>query len=645
MGRNTSSDVPGFPGPGTLDDLRLLDAKGFAIPNNPMAGIVNTDSSGLATQEFAKGVSSSPVVDAGSWYDTGGCGGPIYVVENAQSLYSITRNHKSNRIIHIDPVDGNDANAGTRSSPKKTRNVAAWTGSVTTLQSYDFTVFKRGTTYIHNTGNAIEIGARQHCGAYGDPSIPRPILRSLNSASVPYVVGITQSGNDAGLSDLEIDASDVGDRSGILVSAAASAGAGNDMLGIVIRNMLIHGVTSAVSGTPPNATSDLRAGIRIVNNSLSSTNRLTDYPTMYDIDVIDTDVVGCGYHGFHTGGVIGKLIGGVRHGVRFKNCKSIGNATNFDGHGFSSFSQMVVRGVLQSYTLVTGTTYYLTTAQLFGGQYGVTDVPDVELIYVRAPATGEVFFLRKNTATPTTPAAGEFGFVGGSSGTSTNQRIYVNVGYALPTGTNTTAPADACVYSTKYIQYDRCLSKGTKQANQTGTFEGIGIAFDDFTSYCEIINSELIDNDGTGVSFNIGRSNTVLNSRFARNGRGSFGGVSVDSKVWGCWAEESGFITSAVGSSVCTLNSPPYYFTDAPSVVGGFRKLKYVGTTAGVFLVGGNPDFNAPALLFEDSAVDAGVGQICGYGTANGEGGLVLARGIIPLSDAARILFSPNYKG
>ena len=623
------------------------------------AGLGADPDTGLAYASTASVLAGAPSVDTGSWYGSGGSGGPIWVYETAQSLLPAIQVHEVDRIIHIDPVNGDDSNPGTRTSPKKTRRPDLWSGAVTFLQAYDMTLFKRGTVYVHsNASEGILVGQNQHIGSYGSLSLPNPVLRSTNDLNIPFVIGII-SGGDCSVSDVDIDASDNPGRTGVLISAATPAAGGVDLTGIRLMNMDIKGVTCTVTGSGTNTRGTLRAGVRLVNNGEQSKNRYTPYPTMYDIDIINVTVHDCGYHGFHVAGVSGKVINGVTRGIRFIGCKALRNAWQFDGHGFSSFSQGTVRDILPSYNLVSGTVYYITTEQAFGGTYNLpsppnapgiplTIVPDVEIVFQRITSPFiQTMFLRKNTSTPTNPAPGEFGFVGGplvdGNGVTIvgNQRIYINTGYPMPTGTNIDFNFDACTYTTKYILYDRCFAQGTLWAARTGVKEAIGFAFDDLTSYCSIINCEASGNVGTGVSFNRGVFNTIYNSRFQGNQSGAWGGVALGFRAWGNWVEEYG----STNSGVLSFNPPAYYFRDMKNVLSGFKKLKYTGTDPNTFLVTGSPDFNSISVVIEDSLVDPGVGQLAGYGSGAGEGGFVLARGNIIGTDARSILISPNFSG
>lgn len=579
-------------------------------------------------------------VDASySWYDVGGTGGPVWVYENERTLYQSGAVNDCNRIIHIDPVNGNDSNAGTRNSPKKTPRANLWSntlGGANSIQQYDGLAFKRGTEYMNASGGPIDfLASNLHFMSYGDPSVPRPILRSNHTAANgSRVVGILGRDN-CSFSDIEIDASTQPDRSGLLVS---NDGREADMTGITVQGVRVTGVTCTVSGTVPNTTGTLRAGVRIQNNQYDA-SRTSAYPLMYDIDLINVDVEGCGYHGFHTGGAVGKDIGGVARGVRFRGCKALNNGWQFDGHGFTSFAYRTLRGVVPTYVLSSGTVFYFQTnaAAIYGA--GVS-VPDVEIVIMRTASPTQTIHLRKNTATPTTPAVGEFGF------DVSTQRVYVNINRAdIPTTPNALWYVDVCAFSTKYITYDRCLAKGTIWAQKTTTAEGHGFAFDDLTSFNQVLNCESIDNEGLGVSFNRGRRNWVINSRIVNNAMGAMMGPSFGHRIWGNWVEGSGLSSTYAGKGLINFAAPTYLFNDEAVRMGGFRRLRYTGNDPSAFLVVGNSDFTGAGVTLDNSVVDPGIGRVSGYSDVEGEGGFVLARGVLLPSQAERLQLSPNFSG
>lgn len=601
-------------------------------------GNVIDDPNGGSGTEQLSGARLIPA-DGLNWYGATGIGGPLQVATvpaMGRISTQLTAHPEVNTILHIDPVNGDDANPGTRALPKKTRRTSLWTGSVTSLGTGVLTLFKRGTTYIHSdTGGAIEIGANQHIGAYGNPRLPKPILRSLNTATVPYVVGMT-AGNNCSISDCTIDAQDVINRSGILVYGDGSADATNRH----IRNCTVINVAQTGS--------TLRAGVRHSNNASNlSSNRTTAYARMYDCDVINTEVIGATYHGFHAVGAIGKFENGYWRGINYLGCTAQDCNSLYDGHGFSAFAMGAVRDVLTGYTLVSGTTYKITTAQVFGGtsgtggQVGTTAVPNVEIMYQRELVTGtRVWKLRKNTATPTTPAVGEFGFNHGA------QEIYLNLGIALPGTATAGYNLDACTDACHGILRNRCLSLRNRWARATTVQEGHGFAFDDFVSDGTDINCESIDNDGVGFSLNRGENNRIINCRAINNKAGAVSGLGSGHLIHGLTAIGSGVNPIGNGNQgLVALNPAIYKFQDSTVVVSGSKLLQYTGSDPTVFLVTGSPDFEAPIVRFEDNVVDPGVGEVSGYGNQIGEGGLVFARGNTMEINDWRRNFGPDYLG
>lgn len=564
-----------------------------------------------------------------SWYDTGGSGGPIWVYENERTLYQHADAGEVNANVFIDPVDGNDANPGTRAQPKKTLNTATWTGSVTSFPSYFRALFKRGTTYTHSTGQHIELGSNKHIGAYGDPSIPRPVIQSDHTNDTyPFII-LANAGDNISVSDVDINAGLQSNRSGIAATNGTREG---DMKSHVYQNMRITGVSSTLSGTYPNITATLRCGIRFQGNGQTA-SRTSAYNTLYDIEVINVDVDGAGAGGFHAAGVVGKVVNGVLRGIRYRGCKVNDIGYQADALGFSSFAMQTLRDRYPTFTLVSGTRYYFqtNTAAVFGDGLSV---PDVEMMYIRA---GAVRFVRKNSATPTAPAVGEFGF------DVATQRVYVDVGVALPTSSNTTVYVDLCTYATKGIIYDRCQAKGVRWPGTTSVHEGHGFAFDDFTSDCMVINSESINNEGMGISFNRGVRNWAINNRLTGNKFGAMGGLTLGARVWGNWVDENSRAAISGSNSVVAFVPPVYAFQDMPNRIGGFRMLRYSGSDQTGYLVCGPENFEAPANIFDNSVVDPGVGLVSGGGV--GDGGFVLARGLLTPAEAWRLQLSPNFSG
>jgi hypothetical protein len=574
----------------------------------------------VGTQKALKGAS----IDASySWYEIPGTGGPIFVYENDASTYTHAVVGDVNRMIHIDSVNGSDAGDGSMTNPKRSFNTATWSGAVTNYQGGDMVLLKRGTEYFHNTGDAIRFGGpNRHMGSYGDPSIPRPILRSTQAAAAgPYTVLIENE--NCSFSDIDVDASlNGGDKSGVVISNGTRE---QDIYSVVVQNSRITGVTSSVSGVYPNTVATLRAAVRVMANGQTLT-RTTSYNVAYDIDLVNVDGVNSGAGNFHTAGCAGKWINGVLHGVRLRRCKSLGCGSQADALGMTSFSMGVIRGIYPTYTLVGGSTYWFAADS--GPVYGKA-VPDIEILHLKIGTS--IAMLRKNTGTPTAPQIGEFGF------DVATQRCYINIGVALPTGTNTTNFIDCCTYAAKGMVYDQCLSADTLWIGSTDTHEGHGIAFDDFTSDSIVMNSELVRNQGMGISFNRGNRNQAINNRFAGNGYGAMGGVTLGAKVWGNWVEENTLSRLNGVNSVVAFVQPVYKFTDLQNRLGGFRRLAYTGSDTTGVLVSGTENFDSPANILDNSVVVPGVGKVYS--------GLVLARGLMTPAQAAQQHWSPKFIG
>lgn len=180
-----------------------------------------------------------------------------------------------------------------------------------------------------------------------------------------------------------------------------------------------------------------------------------------------------GYHGSHVYGAV--------QGAKFVNCVYARNAKTLAGHGASSFAHRNTY-TNTGWTLVGGTTYSRTVSAPSGTTGTPSDV--YQVMYNKSP----YWHLTKNTATPTTPGLGEFGF---SAGT-----LYVNVGEAPASGREVKASVEIATG----IQYFYCRFLNTVDASGA---EGAGSQADDFSTV-EWIGCEADGNGGAGLFVNLG---------------------------------------------------------------------------------------------------------------------------------------------
>ena len=219
-----------------------------------------------------------------------------------------------------------------------------------------------------------------------------------------------------------------------------------------------------------------------------------------------------------------KFYNASRHGayvngncnVLYEDCEAY-NAGLYDtggGHGFSSFAA-VVTSVTSGWTNTSGTIYSRSATGVFN--------------VIKTTATA--LALKKNTATPTTPASGEWGE---NSGT-----LYINIG-ADPAGVtikySTYAPT---------VRYERCTSHHNYSVDG---IEGSGFQADDHTASFTANRCIAYSNGGPGFFLNV-TNNAVLtncvaynNDNFGIAGQG-VAGVSVINctSINNCLANRSGY--------------------------------------------------------------------------------------------------------
>lgn len=440
--------------------------------------------------------------------------------------------------VYIDFDNGNDANAGTIASPKKTADVASWTGAKTSWFTNEMLLFRAGsltrevTEVVTDpvTGEALEthtvrcgmehlssnaaasigLTSRKHMGAYwlpGDDPTVRPVYRSLNNnggagAAQRCVVGASGTVTQIIVADLIFDLRDVPNRNGV---SFGEFGDGQTVTNITVANC------AAIGGTINDANS--YSGFKV--QLFGQYARTTPYLASKGILFVDLVALGLPGHGIATNGTLGEqLPNGRWHGVDVVNCLTVNCGKQYDTHGFTAYSGGVNLGWQGTWTLSSGTIY----TRSMSAQYG-RNVPDIDIVYWQLDANAERFQLVKNTATPTTPGDGEFGF------DPATQLLYANKGSAI-------GPLElfsTIVRPVKGVRRINCRSLGQQvpAVSVTGKLEGHGFAFDDGTSNCTDIWCESIAARGHGWTINLGNDNRIIQPviRRARHGiiKGNFG--------------------------------------------------------------------------------------------------------------------------
>lgn len=222
----------------------------------------------------------------------------------------------------------------------------------------------------------------------------------------------------------------------------------------------------------------LRDGVSVAKESTATTATVTD------VEFLNCDFFDCGGHG---------VIATAATNIRFKKCRAWGNGatSTYGGHGISF--RWNRSDATSGWTLVSGTVYKRTltvgeaagnVAYMYGGAY---------------PR------MIKNTGTPTTPAAGEFGVSAGE--------LYVN----FNTNANTISIRWAWGRCGNNLVED-CEFFNNIVNPSAEYIEGHGVAFDDFTEDSIIRRCRSYNNEGLGISVNRGDRNTIEDCLVYGNG-------------------------------------------------------------------------------------------------------------------------------
>lgn len=309
------------------------------------------------------------------------------------------------------------------------------------------------TTYLKR-GTFVPVTSNKFCGTgaiidcYGDPGQPLPIVYPTTSMSYVFYV----QGNNVEFRNIIVDAKYTATR-----CIAWIANTGNYSGG---------GATNCT----------------LKNASGYNLYILTDTGNTYTVSNLTfTNCVSMSANGH------GVLVAGNASSITFDNCVSANNSLTAAEHGFSCLSNRT--SVTSGWTNTSGNIYSRAET------YTTLGVTTNDSTYPN---------LTKNTSTPTTPAAGEWGSSAGS--------LYINIA----TNPNTSKTVTYCWAFPTAITFNNCWSYGTLSSD---SIEGTGIQLDDFTSDSTIKGCLVEDNVGAGITFNMGSGNSAYGNILRRNGR------------------------------------------------------------------------------------------------------------------------------
>jgi hypothetical protein len=438
-------------------------------------------------------------------------------------------NALNNSHCYVDAANGNDANSGYNpDAAKRTLNTANWTGATTSINPQMFTLLARGSDFtanhiIGNLGTGFSGG--MSLASYGDPAKPKPIIRPT-AASLYQNAGLSFLNPDgANLMDVVIDCaamdSTAAVRNGVRFLTDTNSG--------VLRNVNISGVEIR----PPRTQSgSWAAGLTVYKRT--NDNSATAVARSGAVRIERCKVYNGGGHGILITGAMGyRLADGTWGGVEVLDCEVSRCGLDYDSHGITSYGDNAVKTTGVAWTNTTSTIYWCSYSTLAGRSVG-----DVELVNMLWTSNGIscTVHLEPNTATPTTPSSGEFGF------DVSTQRLYVNLGGAVTT-------ADMLMAATqppRGILYAGNTVSDIPYLGLTSGFEGHGLTFDDWASDCVAFGNRSYRNGGYGLNTNKGSRN-----KFIRN-------YSKDARLGGIHLSGLGAIVEGnviVGGSARELES------------------------------------------------------------------------------------------
>lgn len=414
----------------------------------------------------------------------------------------------NNSHIYVDSVNGNDANSGQNpSQAKKTLKTANWTGSATGINPHMFVLLARGSEFIcdsliGNSGSGFTGGGS--LGSYGDPRLPKPIVRGVAGSLYAGIAGLNFADPDgACLMDVSLDFSGLDTTSGAPVNGVRFATTTN---GDVFRNVIVSGVDIR---PPRHGSTGWAAGLTLYKRTNVSSSAAV--PRSGPVRVEGCKIYGGGSHGMIFQGALGyQMADGTWGGVEALDNEVIGCGLDYDSHGITAYADNVVYKTNVAWTLVSGTTYYCVYSTEAGRSVG-----DVELCNILHTSNGGgcTINLERNTSTPTAPAVGEFGFDNGT------QRLYINAGAAVTTADTllaATQPPRGLLYAGNTVS-DMAYN------NNTPAQEGHGLVFDDWVSDSVMYGNRSLRNGGMGMNTNKGSRNRFLRNYAEANRLGGVG--------------------------------------------------------------------------------------------------------------------------
>lgn len=420
--------------------------------------------------------------------------------------------------VYIDPVNGNDANTGYAPDTAK-RNIsnAGWTNGITSYNPGMQVLIARGSDIAVNVplgqGNANMSGSMS-LGAFGDPSKPRPILR-FGAGAVNNSAGLCWIDPDgAFLADMELDFSALDSssvqRHGVRMICSSNVA---PFRNVVISNVKVRAPRTAAG---PNWTGGITLNKTTTNNSAAPVVRSAGL-----VRIDGVEVYGAGCHGIQILGAMGyQLPNGSWGGVEIINSYVHDCGLDYDSHAITSVCDSGYSAQIgANATLVGGTTYYLTMSTLYARSVG-----DIELMKIEHNSRDScLYYLTKNTATPTTPAVGEFGF------DNATQRLYVNTGAALAAND----VLKTVVAPPRGILYGRNRAESQLFLNNSPFQEGAGFQFDDWTSDSLMYCNRSVNNGGAGFAINHGVRNRVIRNLSDGNARVGVGFLGAGTLIAG----------------------------------------------------------------------------------------------------------------
>ena len=417
------------------------------------------------------------------------------------------------------------------------------------IQAGDEVFTRRGTPQYFITANmdaksGTSDTVRTKFGTYGEATVPYCFWYPGGAGN--FIVNV--SGRSyIDFSDIYFDGLGEVDYTLYMLANGATANSGHRL-----RRCFFTGVRVTGSGL-------------VIGGTATSTGDTTDYL------IEDCSFLRCPTHGM--------LVNGA-HGVVIRRSKFFGNGFNAvaGGHGFSAKARR-------------------TDASSGWAQVGSTKVwyramashePDV---YRVSTSANPYRRLAKNTTTPTTPAAGEFGV--------DSAILYINVdSTSNPSGQSVNYSWGRC-YD---ILLEDCESYENVSDPRAPSTEGHGFAADDYTELARFLACLSRDNEGAGFSFNKGDDNILWGSVAYGNRLAALVGAS-------CWRPTVHHNTFFGNNLAGVYNGEVVFFTYAKD--GSIKNNIMKGTTLRAL------DFDGTCSNFPGD-----LNGLHGYGTAESGTGL-----------------------